>query len=252
MGGIRRPDMPTGVVPKKPTAHVGFAASLVTGISRPLTNTEDWTLYYFEDHAQSCPACHNPYKVHKASKQLCDQGHQLAVDVADLLFRLRLDGEVYSRTQNESQEVRVEIPCKYLQVAQLFKAIQRSGRGFLKQTPSYDKHYYVGPRLAAARSPDAARRPAAPAAASNTHKVRVVEPSLPTTTTSRSSQHHHSPRRSGSSQRHHAELPVKVKRGSLYETDLLALEEARQRESRFQYTLEVREPSSSRRHAGYV
>jgi hypothetical protein len=237
MGGIRRQDMPTGV-PKK-TTHVGFAASLVTGISRPLTNIEDWTLYYFEDHAQSCPSCRNPYKVHKAGKQFCDKGHQLAVDVADLLFRLRVDGEVYSRTNREATEVRVEIPCKYVHVAQLFKAIQRSGHGFLKQTPSYDKHYYVGPRVAT-RSPDEAK-PSAPA---KSHNVRVVEPSLPT---SRSPQQHHR-----SSQRHHTEHPIKVKRGSLYETDLLALEEAQQRESRFQYTLEVREPSASRRHAGYV
>jgi len=164
--------------------------------------------------------------------------------VADLLFRLRIDGEVYSRTQHELQEVRVEIPCKYVQIAQLFKAIQRSGHGFLKQAPSYDKHYYVAPRLpsTSTHTHDDARRPVT-AAKSKTHNTRVVAPSLPT---SRQQSHHRS------SSRHHNDHPVKVKRGSLYETDLLALEEAQHRESHFQYTLEVREPSLPRRHTAYV
>jgi hypothetical protein len=241
MGGMRRQDMPTGVPKRAP--HVGFAESLVTGVSRPLTNTEDWTLYYFERHASQCHSCRNPYKVHKSGKQLCDIGHELAVEVAELLFSIRSDGEIYSRTADDYQEVRVEIPIAYGQIMGLFKAIQRSGHGFLKQAPSYDRHYYVAPRVrtTSTRHPESRlAEDTMPLPTTSSHNIRLVQPSsLP-------NRHH-------KSRRHQSDEPTKAnKRGSLYQDDILALEEAKKRESQLQYNLEVREPTFPRRHASYA
>ena len=127
--------------------RISFAHTLVTGVTRQLTNDEHWTLYYFEDHASKCPACYNPAAVHKSRRQLCDDGRELACNVAALLFRLREDGQVYA--EEDEQFVRVEMPAKYEHVAGLFKAVQASRSGILVRPRSMDAHYDVRPRIPA-------------------------------------------------------------------------------------------------------
>jgi hypothetical protein len=125
--------------------RITFADPVVTAAFRPLTNAEEWTLYFFEKHATKCTHCHNPYKVYKANKTLCQAGYELCADVADLPFHISKDGVIFSRRPYESHEVRVEIPAGYVQVMGLFKAIQRSGLGFLKyksDAPGGEMEFY--------------------------------------------------------------------------------------------------------------
>lgn len=106
---------------------VGFPPSPVTGISRPLSREERWAMYHFEMHARECGHCADPYRVHKAGRQLCADGHRLAHAVAAYLFRR--DGFVYSSTETDSVKlVRVEIPDHYDNVGGLLKALERSLR----------------------------------------------------------------------------------------------------------------------------
>lgn len=127
--------------------RISFARTLVTGVSRQLTNEEHWTLFYFEDHASKCPLCYNPVAVQQSGRALCDDGRDLAISVAALLFRLRADGHVYAK--EEHQYVRVEMPAKYEHASGLFKAIEASKRGILERPRSMDAHFLVRPRIPA-------------------------------------------------------------------------------------------------------
>jgi hypothetical protein len=225
MVGMRRHESPTGVAKRA----VGFAESLVTGVSRPLTNDEHWKLYYFEDHAAECDDCFRPYLVHKDNRQLCNHGHELAIDVAELLFKLSADGEVYARSKIDGQEVRVEVPASYKNTIGLFKALQRSNHAFLKKQSSYDRHYPIQPRISLprVRIDEAIPRP------SSGYKTRVAQPAPLPLPRKKSTKHHsHS----------------KGKRGSVYEDDLFDMEEAAKRERQTRYRFEVREPTFPRRN----
>lgn len=145
MGGLRRHNSPMGVSAKN--SKVDFADSVVTGISRPVNNEEHWILYYFEAHAAQCQTCEEPLQVSRSGRRLCEEGHQLAIDVAELIFRQK-DGKVYSHMKDREQEVRVEIPHGYEQTLSLLKAIQRASRKEERFLPkSHDKHYSVGSRI---------------------------------------------------------------------------------------------------------
>jgi hypothetical protein len=243
MGGLRRHDSPTGVHSPK-TSKVGFAG--VTGISRPVNKEEHWTLYYFEAHAAECRTCFNPLSVYKAGKQLCDKGHQLAIDVARHIF-YRKDGEVYSRVKDGEQEVRVEIPHGYEQTLYLLTAIQRAlkkGEQFIKHK-SHDRTYLVEPRIPNERvKRDREHRERETEEAKQTPRKQydtvIVEPSSP-------------PR----PRRHERESQEKStdssKRGSLYGYDMGELERLEKREKNLRYNLEVREPSfkSHRRYSTF-
>jgi len=115
---------------------------------RPLTNDEHWTLYYFEEHAAKCKSCHNPLKVSKAGKRLCDVGQILAIDVASLVMRCT-DGKIYSRHKDGHLVVCVEIPRDYVETMSLLKAIQRgskTGNHFLVDPESRHRTYYAAHR----------------------------------------------------------------------------------------------------------
>jgi hypothetical protein len=127
--------------------RITFARTLVTGVSRQLTNTEHWTLFYFEQHASQCPSCYNPEEVQKQNRQLCDQGRDLAVAVAGLLFRLRRDGKVVARDEGLHQHVCIEMPAKYEHVSGLFRAIEASKNGILQRPRSLDARFPVRPRI---------------------------------------------------------------------------------------------------------
>jgi hypothetical protein len=223
MGGIRRHESPTGVAKRA----VGFAESLVTGVSRPLSNDEHWKLYYFEDHSTKCDECFKPYAVHKEGRQLCSHGHELAIEVAELLFKLSADGEVYARSKLDGHEVRVEIPASYKNTVGLFKAIERSNHGFLKKRSSYDRNYLVQPRISLPRRHDDEDIPRP----SSGYKSRLAEPAVLPLPRKRSIKPHSSV----------------GKRGSVYEDDLYDMEEAARRERQTKYRYEVREPSHARR-----
>jgi hypothetical protein len=247
MGGLRRQNSPTGVSPKN--SKVDFAG--VTGVSRPVNNEEHWTLYYFEAHAATCETCMYPLDVSKAGKQLCDEGHKLAIDVAELIFR-RKDGEVYSRVKDGEQEVRVEIPHGYDQTLSLLKAIQRTlrkGSDFLEKPKSHDRSYYVGSRIPTdhkvkRESRDHQRKEDVKPIPRTRYETVIVQPSSP-----------QRPRRRDHDQPSDSSKDLS-KRGSLYGKDMGELEKAEKRERQLRYNLEVREPSAlilkaNRRYSTY-
>lgn len=147
MGGMRgRHNSPIGAPSSPKSAKVCFAEGDVTGILRPLTNDEHWTLYYFESHAAQCRSCHEPLHVSKEGRRLCDTGHDLAINVAGLIFRTK-DGKFHSR-QDRQRDIRLEIPGDYVETISLLKAIQRrakKGEHFVKPK-SHDKSYFVSGR----------------------------------------------------------------------------------------------------------
>lgn len=234
---MRRHDSPTGVPSSPKSPKVGFADGFVTGISRPVNNDEHWTMYYFETHAAKCKSCFDPLVVSKTGKQLCSEGHELAFDVARLIFR-RKDGEVYSREKEDHREVRVELPHDYVQTLSLLKAIQRSlknGEAFIKPK-SHDKSYHVPDRRP--RTPERFARTPEPAPR---YEVRIAEPS-PEPVKVRSTP-----------KREDAEDFPELKRGSLYGSDMIDLERAQKREVRagVRYNTELREPSYLRPQRRY-
>jgi hypothetical protein len=229
MGGLRRHESPTGVASRSPK-RVGFAG---ISISRPLSNDEHWSLYYFEAHAGKCSACFDPLTVSRDGKKLCDKGHKLAIEVASLVFRNK-DGECYSQTRDGKQEVRVEIPHGYVQTTSLLKAIQRAirrGERFVKPH-SQDRTYVVHQRL----STEHVKHDRKEEQPSKSYETVVIEPSSP-------------PRRP----RREQDSNTDSKRGSLYGLDMGELEREEKREQKLRYNLEERRPSykSHRRSTHY-
>jgi hypothetical protein len=205
---------------------VGFAEGYVTSISRPLSNSEHWQLYYFETHADGCDQCFEPLAVARSGGQLCDKGKELAVEVARLVF-CRQNGAVYSREKEGAKEVRVELPHNYVQTLGLLQAIQRGlrkGQTFLKPK-SQDRSYYVFQRP---RTPERMSRTPEPMPR---YEVRLATPSLD--------------RAQYSSYRDPADDFAKSRRGSLYGSDMLEMEHAkREARAKVRYNVELREPSS--------
>jgi hypothetical protein len=234
MGGLRRHDSPTGIPRRSPkeSRAVGFAG--VTGISRPLSNDEHWSLYYFEAHASKCSTCFDPLKVARQDKQLCDKGHQFAIEVASLIFRNK-DGECYSHIRDGKQEVRVEIPHGYEQTSSLLKAIQRAlrnGERFVKPR-SLDRTYVVQQRVPT----EPVKQDRKEESSTKNYETVLVEPSSPTRRPRRDREHQ----------------DTDSKRGSLYGLDMGELERMEKREQKIRYNLEVRQPSfrSHRRSSTY-
>jgi hypothetical protein len=216
-------------------ARISFARTLVTGVTRQLTNDEHWTLYYFEDHASKCPSCYNPAAVHKSGRQLCDDGRELAYNVAALLFRLREDGHVYA--EEDEQFVRVEMPSKYEHVAGLFKAVQASRSDILARPRSMDAHYLVRPRIPAYQYHHPVGGHFAAQTAHDSefdyHQPRPAQHSLPRRPSPRSSSARFYDR--GSRESQGSGSSTRRSRGSLYVDDQL-LEQAREaREQRARY-----------------
>lgn len=189
----------------------------VESFSRPVTNAESWALYYFEMHARKCAYCRDPYEVHRNHDQLCEHGHRLAQDVASYIYNK--DGKAFSRKDEETKIVQVEIPAGFIQVSGLLRAIERSLRHRTRRAfVSMDRHYQVAPRQSATLPV-------------RHHSVKV-EQDRPKTKSSRP--------RSGEV----VDWPDKVeinnsssRRGSLYEEDLKKRRSAN-------YNVEVREPST--------
>lgn len=132
-----------------PPKAVAFASgsSPVTSVSRPLSNVERWTLYYFESHARLCSACVDPYAVHKAHRKLCSEGHRLAQDVAKIMYSTDRGRNVFDAgtpSKRSVNVIRVELPRDYDEVRSLLKAMERSLR-HRNQKPivSFDKTYHV-------------------------------------------------------------------------------------------------------------
>ncbi|KAF2091492.1 hypothetical protein K490DRAFT_31759 [Saccharata proteae CBS 121410] len=208
--------MPTVVHAKpaipKPHRCVGFAPDLVTGITRPANIPESWALYDFEMHARKCAACHDPYEVHRAGRQLCDIGHELAQKVAHFLY-MNKDGQFYSK--QEYKLVRVEIESGYSEARGLLRAIERSLR-HRRREPfiSMDRNYQVGPRL------PPRPQPVQPVEVKQAPKSarRYSQPQLPEFPRS-------------------AVIDIS-KRGSLYKADM-----EEKRRSYPKYNVEVREPT---------
>jgi hypothetical protein len=124
--------------------RISFASTPVTGVSRQPTNKEQWTLYYFEEHASKCSSCYNPQAVQKQGRALCDDGRRLATSVATLLFQLRADGHIYAKEDHEF--VRIEMPAKYEHVLGLFKAIAACNNGIMQRSACLDRHFPVSVR----------------------------------------------------------------------------------------------------------
>lgn len=207
---------------------VGFVKGEVTGVSRPANIAESWALYDFEMHARICTACRNPYDVHRAGRQLCDEGHRLAQQVARFLYMKR-DGEAYSSNEEDRQVVRVEIQPTYEEARGLLRAIERGIR-HRRQFVSMDRSYQIAPRL-----------PVRPKQHQKPVQVHADQsPPLPPR-----------PQHSEFDWAHPRQAVINVaKRGSLYEADM-----DEHRRNIAKYNVEVREPSHrdirEHRHSGY-
>jgi len=223
---MARHGSPSNISTSPRSPRVSFAEGLITSVCRPLRSSEHWTLYYFETHAANCKHCFEPLSVSRLGKQLCEEGNELAVDVARLIF-CRRDGSVYSREKEGSRDVRVELPHNYAQTMGLLMAIQRAlrkGQTFIKPR-SQDRSYYVPERRS--RTPEIISRTPEPMPR---YEVREATPSPDRV----------KPR----SDREDQDDYSKLRRGSLYGSDMMDIERAK-REARatLRYNLEVREPS---------
>ena len=95
----------------------------VPGVTRPLTQTEAWSLYHFESHARQCRACFDPLDVHRRGEKLCHTGQGLGHDVSYHVYYR--DGLIYSTHPEDGKLVHVEIPTTYGQLRSLLKAMNR-------------------------------------------------------------------------------------------------------------------------------
>ena len=227
--------------PGSPTKKARFAhtdSGLISGVSRPLTPTEAWSLYHFETHARKCPECYDPLGVHLKGNRLCDNGHALAQDVAEHVYHRA--GEVYSKKTDDHKHVRVEIPPGYDQLRLLLQAIDRAVRSTSRTTPiiSYDTNYPVSARRRES-SPERRRR------YEDEREEVIVEPASSQRRPQRKSSHK-SKRYSTVVVNDDVEAePSRPKpdqrRGSLYDIDL-----QRQKKDKG-YLVEIREPESKDR-----
>lgn len=225
MVGKRRRSSPIGAPSSPKSVKVCFAEGDVTGILRPPTRDEHWTLYYFESHAAQCIHCHEPLRVSKQGKRLCDTGHELAVDVANLIFCTD-DGKIHSR-QDSHRDIRLELPVDYVETVSLLKAIQRGvrkGDQFIKPK-SHDRSYFVPSR----RTPERFATTPEPAPRFETAlHLKRDDPLW---------------------------IFSGLERGSHYDADMGELQKAMELEQRVPYNVEVRVPSylqPCRRSSVYV
>ena len=80
-------------------------------------------VYKFETHARTCASCHNPYEVYRLGKCLCDEGHELAQELACFL---------YSNVNGHEDSKKIEglylrsyfFPPDYVQVRGLLRATE--------------------------------------------------------------------------------------------------------------------------------
>ena len=100
--------------------------SPVSGVTRPLSSEEAWSLYDFERHAENCRICYDPEYVFNHGRHLCEVGHGLA-RVALLHVRM-VDGVAYSTRRENQTSVRVEILPDYRHTRGLLKAMERKRR----------------------------------------------------------------------------------------------------------------------------
>ncbi|KAK3711444.1 hypothetical protein LTR37_009623 [Vermiconidia calcicola] len=236
----------SNIAPSSPPASPNskkarFANTLVDGVTRPLTSTEAWSLYYFETHARQCRDCYDPVGVYLKGAQLCANGHALALDVAEHVYHRA--GEVYSNKKTEDhKQVRVELPLGYDQTRGLLKSMDRALRSTSRTVPviSYDPTYPVSARRRP--SPERERR-----RYEDERKEVVVEPARSERSQRRSS---HKPKRYGTvvvqddveaEPSRQSEKKPDQRRGSLYETDI------QRRQKDRGYNVEEREPASRER-----
>ncbi|SMY23767.1 unnamed protein product [Zymoseptoria tritici ST99CH_1A5] len=194
---------PSTTLPTTPTSPstkaVRFAPSSNNAVSRPLSQTEAWSLYHFEHHARHCPSCHSPHNVFLRGDSLCSIGLRLAQDVAYHVYHL--DGEFYSTTASKddgAKLVRVEIPAPYTNLRGLLRSMdyalrQRRQRHTTRPVPiiSYDRSY-----------PIPARRPSN----ETTERAQVIVE--PASSPRKKSHRHHSKHKSSSSDRRYSTVIV--------------------------------------------
>lgn len=93
----------------------------LTRVSRPATNDEHWTLYWFEYHARSCRRC--------LREDLCREGQRRAEEVVHTFHHargriLRRRKECYQKRGEGSIHVEVELPHGYYKTLELLRAVE--------------------------------------------------------------------------------------------------------------------------------
>lgn len=224
----------SNIAPSSPASPkaVRFAPKSEDRASRPLSSTEAWSLYHFENHARHCPACYYPLEVYRRGEQLCPAGHGLAQDVAYHVYHL--NGEVYSTTKDDNSKlVRVEVPHGYHHLRSLLRSMESRLRSH-RTAPviSYDRTYPVSARKSwtpETEPENVVLEPATSSRRRSTHRpVRystvIVDDDIEdvSAVTSKPST-----------------IASKERRGTLYEKEL-------QRKPK-DYRVEIREPSDSRK-----
>ena len=114
----------TPITPTSPRGvHFLPNGSPVSGISRPLTTTEAWSLYYFETHAAQCRYCYDPSAAFDSGRGLCPRGHPLAVDaMRHIIMR---QGVIYSAIKEDNKRIRVEVSEGYTRTRSLLRTVER-------------------------------------------------------------------------------------------------------------------------------
>ena len=188
--------------------QVGFAPT--PAYSRLPRDDELYVMRAFARHASHCPACAQPYEVHRQGGTLCSKGHQRALDVAQYIYSK--GGQSFSAIDGDgNNRVHVEIPANCEAVRSLLKAMERGLRLRREVQPSsFDETYPIPPRKLPSDYPSQTSREPR-----YTPKTRLdtVEPI--------------SPRRQHRREKSHSG------RGSLYEED------QRERERRYQERMRI-------------
>jgi hypothetical protein len=218
------------VTPSTPPSPKAVRFASTEALSRPVSQTEAWSLFHFESHARQCGECRDPYYVYLKGRRLCPIGHALAQDVA--IHVCSRQNEIYSNAKDNHKYVRVEMPHGYDQARGLLRSLDRSVRKIERTVSiiSYDRTYPVSPRRREKPASDyedngpvsiePARTPRKPASTRYTYDPQTQVATEETD--------------SSTSKAKQREIEERFKRGSLYEKDM-------QRPKK-EYRVEVREP----------
>jgi hypothetical protein len=213
--------------------QVRFAHPSTELASRPLTPQEAWSLYHYETHARACPSCDG--------RSFCDVGYSLSQDVRVHVWKH--DNLLCStRPDSDGRWVRVEIPHGYGWTKAMLGVERTRSTEKLKPKKSTTKS---SPVVSYDPEPRPARKSAEPVRSSSRDRNNAyVEPAR-------------TPKDGEKRNRHRSERyevvevvpkyekggpvgsPERVKRGSLYESDM--------RRPRREYRVEERVPDRPER-----
>ena len=106
--------------------HLHPAENFISGPNRPMTSSEAWALYKFEEHTQRCTACSPSFDVLENGTMLCVNGYACVRSITSLLYKK--GGFIFGVRKVDGQDVKVEVPSGFKHSLKLFEAIDRTQR----------------------------------------------------------------------------------------------------------------------------